>query len=321
MLYFELAAGFLLLVIGGDTLVRGSVGLARRFGLSPLLIGLVLVGFGTSTPELLTSLLAALNGAPGIAVGNVAGSNIANSLLILGLAAVIAPLVTDPAAMRRDGLVVLATALAFVGLAMVGEISRLTGAILLAGLASYIVFTYRTEKGKHTPSAEMHRAEADASTAQPWLDTLPALLVMVVAGLAMTLLGAHWLVSGATTLARSFGISEAIIGVTIVAVGTSLPELVTSVVASLKRQSDIALGNILGSNIFNIAGILGVTALVHPIAIPVEIATRDIWVMLAATIMLLVFAMSGWRICRREGALMLTSYIAYAGYLAWVAIG
>ncbi|MTH96569.1 calcium/sodium antiporter [Roseibium sp. RKSG952] len=315
MLYLQIVAGLVLLVAGGDLFIRGAVGVARHFGLSALLIGLVLVGFGTSTPELVTSLIAAMNGAPAIAIGNIAGSNIANILLILGLAAVIAPLATDPAAMRRDGVVVMASTLAFVVLAVIGEAGRIAGALLLLGLAAYILTTYRTEANKDTPSAEFHRAEADAATAQPFTSRLPFLILLLVAGLAMTIGGAHYLVNGAVGIARTMGISESVIGVTIVAVGTSLPELVTSVVAALKRQSDIALGNVIGSHIYNILGILGVTALVHPVAIPEDIAQRDVWVMLVATVVLLVFAVSGWRITRREGAIMLSGYAAFTLYL------
>ncbi|MTI45177.1 cation:H+ antiporter [Roseibium hamelinense] len=319
MLYLQVVLGLVLLVAGGDTLVRGSVGIARHFGMSPLLIGLVLVGFGTSMPELMTSILAALNDAPGIAVGNVVGSNIANILLILGISAVIAPLATDPAAMRRDGAVVTLAAIAVVALALLGEAGRISGSMLLAGLAVYLVVTYRMETGQTTPSAEFHRAEAEASTAQPFTEKLPFLIFLTIAGLAMTLGGAHYLVAGATGLARQAGISEAVIGLTIVAVGTSLPELVTSVVAAFKRQSDIALGNVIGSNIYNILGILGATALIKPIAIPAEIMDRDIWVMLAATLALVFFAFTGWKITRREGAAMLFGYALYMGYLATIA--
>ncbi len=321
MTVFEIALGLVLLVAGGDVLVRGSVGLAKRFGISELLIGLVLVGFGTSTPELMTSVLAALNGSAGLAVGNVAGSNIANILLILGLTAVISPLLVDPKALLRDGPANALTALAFTGLALSGLIGREAGLVLILALAVYLVVTYRMEKGTHTPSAELHRGEVQLVAPKTGQLNLLLNLAMAFGGLVMILGGAHFLVSGATSLAQAAGISDAVIGVTIVAVGTSLPELVTSVIAALKRQTDIALGNILGSNLFNILGILGITAVITPLQVPQEIMSFDIWVLLGATVILLVFAMTGGRICRREGAIMLLAYAGYTGYVLHNALG
>lgn len=321
MTYIEIVLGLVLLVAGGDLLVRGAVGLAQRFGLSELLIGLVLVGFGTSTPELMTSALAALNGAPGIAIGNVAGSNIANILLILGLTALIYPLRVDPAALLRDGPANALAALAFAGLALSGFIGREAGLALLVALTAYLVVTYRMEKGQTSPAAELHRGEAELVMPEPRPGNLPLNLLFALGGLVMILSGAHFLVAGATTFARAAGISDAVIGVTIVAVGTSLPELVTSVIAALKRQTDIALGNILGSNLFNILGILGLTAVISPLTVPREIMQLDIWVLLGATAALLVFAMSGWRLSRREGALMLLAYVGYTGVVLVNALG
>lgn len=321
MVAIEILLGLVLLVAGGDILVRGSVGLAQRFGISELLIGLVLVGFGTSTPELMTSLLAAMNGSPGIAVGNVAGSNIANILLILGLSALICPISVKPAALMRDGPANALAAIAFAALALSASVGRLEGIALLTGLAVYLVVTYRMEKGQDTPSAELHRSEAQSVTAQPAASGLLLNLLLAFGGLAMILGGAHFLVTGAISLAAAAGVSDAVIGVTVVAVGTSLPELVTSVIAAFRRQTDIALGNILGSNLFNILGILGVTAAFAPLQVPGEIAGFDIWVMLAATLALIVFSMSGWRICRKEAALMLIAYAGYAGFVTFNSLG
>lgn len=321
MTVLEILLGLVLLVAGGDLLVRGSVGLAQRFGISELLIGLVLVGFGTSTPELMTSILAALNGSPGIAVGNVAGSNIANILLILGLTALICPLRVDPAALMRDGPANALAALAFTGLALTGLIGREAGLALVLALVTYLVITYRMEKGQKTPAAELHRGGTELVIPQPKPSHLPLNLLMAFGGLVMILGGAHFLVAGASTIARAAGVSDAVIGVTIVAVGTSLPELVTSVMAALKRQTDIALGNILGSNLFNILGILGLTAVISPLQVPQEIMRLDIWVLLGATAALLVFAMSGWRLSRREGALMLLAYVGYTGVILAKALG
>lgn len=313
MVYLELAAGLVLLVAGGDALVRGAVATARRLGVSPLLIGLTLVGFGTSTPELVTSLQAAFLGSPGIAIGNVVGSNTANILLILGIAALITPLATQPGAMRRDGTVVLLAAIACCAVVLVGELVRPAGVVLVVLLIAYVVYTYRRERVVHDPSAEMHEHEATA--AEPGPHRLWLAVLLTVAGLGLTVLGAHFLVGSSIELARSAGISETLLGLTIVAVGTSLPELVTSLVAAIRRQGDVAFGNIVGSNIYNVLGILGVTAVVKPIPVPPEIIRFDIWVMLAATVLLLVFSVTGWRISRGEGAVLLAGYAAYLAVL------
>ncbi len=311
MIYLDIGLGLVLLVAGGELLVRGAVSTARRFGVSPLLIGLTLVGFGTSTPELVTSIQAALVGSPGIAVGNVVGSNIANIFLILGLAALIVPVTTSRSALRRDGTFLLIATAACVAVTLSGAVDRVIGAAFVAALATYVIYCYRTESKVEDELAKLHK-ESAASVQGP---RGVAAALMVVAGLALTILGARFLVTGAIELAQAAGISETVIGLTIVAVGTSLPELVTSIVAAIRRHSDIAFGNIIGSNAYNIFGILGVTALVQPIAVPPEIAVLDIWVMVGATLMLLFFAVSGWRVTRFEGALLLGGYITYVGYL------
>jgi cation:H+ antiporter len=315
-----IAGGLVVLVAGGELLVRGAVSIAQSLGVSPLMIGLTLVGFGTSTPELVTSIDAALADAPGVAVGNVIGSNICNILLILGLAALIRPVHATPAAFYRDGAVLaVATALG-VGAALEGEIGRLAGAAFVTILVGYIVLAYLLERAGVDPeAAAVHAAEAETLPAGPRAVTRAALFL--VGGLLMTLLGARWLVDGAVTAAQAFGISDAIIGLTIVAVGTSLPELVASVTAARRGQSDVAFGNIVGSNIYNIVGILGITALVKPIPVEAQFAAVDVWVMVAATLGLLVFTMSGWRINRFEGAAMLAAYAVYVGWLARQAFG
>jgi len=302
-----IAAGLVALVAGGEALVRGAVAIARRAGLSPMVIGLTLVGFGTSTPELLTSLQAAFAGAPGIALGNVVGSNIANVLLILGVAAMIAPVAVDPRALRRDGLALaLATALA-VGLVVAAPVlGRVAGALLLAGLVLFLTATLR--RPPDVPEA------ADFVP-----DAVPVRVGVAVlqfaGGLAVTLLGARLLVQGAVGLAEAAGLSPTVIGLTIVAVGTSLPELVTSAVAARRGASEVALGNVIGSNIFNLLGILGATALVHPLAIPARIAAADIWIMATATAALIVVAATGARVSRREGAGLLAAFAAYTAWL------
>ncbi|HEX6110744.1 MAG TPA: calcium/sodium antiporter [Geminicoccaceae bacterium] len=309
-----IAIGLVLLISGGELLVRGSVALARSFGVSPLLIGLTLVGFGTSTPELITSLQAALVGSPGIAVGNVVGSNIANILLILGLAAALSPIACKPAAFYRDGGALAGATVACVMVALGGTLGRASGAAFLILLAAYVVFTYVRERRAPDASAEMHIHEADLADPGPRGFWLP--LLFAGGGIAITIFGARFLVAGAIELAAAAGISEAVIGLTVVAVGTSLPELVTSVMAVQRRQGDIAVGNIVGSNIYNILGILGLTALVQPLSVPQDILRLDLWVMLGVTALLIVFAVTGWRLSRWEGGLLLAGYLTYLGVLA-----
>jgi len=311
----QLAFGLLLLVAGGDGFVRGSVAIAKRLGLSPLLIGLTLVGFGTSTPELLTSVQAVLADSPGIAVGNVVGSNTANILLILGVAALLQPLRTSPETFRRDGAMLLVATISCVGMVLWGAIPRGLGLVLVLALVVYIVHAYRQETRTQDASAVMHAAEADAA---PGPRRLWVALLFTMGGLGATLVGAKLLVDGAIATARALDVSEAVIGLTVVAVGTSLPELVVSITTTIRRESDVAFGNIVGSNIYNILGILGITALVRPLAVPAEIAAFDVWVMLAATVALLVFAVSGWRVNRLEGGLLVGAYAAYLGWLGAV---
>lgn len=311
-----IAIGLAGLIIGGEFLVRGAVSAAKAFNISPMVIGLTLVGFGTSTPELVTSLQAALSGSPGIAIGNVVGSNIGNVLLIMGIATLLAPIAVNPDAFKRDGTVfVLATALCL-GAVLLGEIGRWAGLFLVTALATYLVVTFVSER-RSAPSAASAVYEAEAG-AVPGKDlSLGMSLLLAGGGLVLTIVGARFLVSGAIAAAQAMGVSETVIGLTIVAVGTSMPELVTSVIAVRRGQSDVALGNIVGSNIFNILGILGITALVQPLVVPREIITLDIWVMCAATVLLAVFARTGWRIGRAEGAYMI---LCYAGYLAWLLV-
>lgn len=302
------------LIVGGELLVRGAVAAAKSFNISPMVIGLTLVGFGTSSPELVTSLQAALSGSSGLAIGNVVGSNIGNILLILGIAALLAPIAVDPAAFKRDGSVmVLATVLA-VGIVLVGDIGRLAGAILFASLLTYLAATLLIERrASKTAAAALYEAEAElVETANT---SVAMSLAVALVGLVITILSARALVSGAVTLAELVGMSETIIGLTIVAIGTSMPELVTSIIAVRKGQGDVALGNILGSNIFNILGILGITAMVQPMQVPAEIITSDIWVMCAATALLVLFARTGWTVGRREGAVLVLCYAVYMGML------
>jgi len=311
---FLVVAGLIGLVIGGELLVRGAVSAAKSFGISPMVIGLTLVGFGTSTPELVTSLQAALSGSSGIAIGNVVGSNIGNVLLILGIAAVMAPIAVDPKAFRRDGAVVAIATLLCLAAALVGDIGRMAGAGFVIALAAYLGFTVWSEKRSGgTPAAAVYENEADAVVGPG--TTLGMSLLIAVAGLAITIFGARFLVEGAVSLAQTAGLSETVIGLTIVAIGTSMPELVTSIIAVRKGEGAVALGNVIGSNIFNILGILGITALVQPMVIPNEIARLDIWVLCATTLALIACVRTGWTISRREGGCLVLAYAVYLGVL------
>ncbi len=303
--------GFFLLVTGGEALVNGAVNTARHLKIPPLVIGIILIGFGTSMPELVTSINAALVGAPDIAVGNVIGSNTANILLILGAAAMLSPISVSRAVLKRDGRILALLTLIFIPFALFGLITREIGALFLAILGIYIWMTYH---GGKKDSLLDELSEEVSGTIKP----LPLSLLMTLGGLTLTILGAKFLVEGAVDLARTFGISEAVIGLTIVAVGTSLPELVTSVLAARKGHSDVALGNIIGSNIFNIYGILGVTALVLPVPISDQILWQDLWVMIAATASLIGLAWWKEKISRGKGMVFLA---VYAGYTLWLYTG
>jgi cation:H+ antiporter len=308
-----LTGGLVLLTLGGELVVRGAVGVARKLGISELMIGLTLVGFGTSSPELAASVNAALAGSPGIAVGNVVGSNIANVLLIFALVAIARPIAVDPKALQRDGWVMLTATLVFIAIAVAfDEISRLTGVLFLLALIAYVIVTYLAER-KGDVSAQMHEAEGhlhDPAPARLWQSG-----AIAIVGLVMLVYGADLLVGGAQTIARAAGLSETIIGLTIVALGTSLPELVTSVMAALKGRSDVAFGGIIGSNIYNILGILGVTALVQPIVVPADLLARDWAALYVASLLVLLHANTGGRVNRFEGAFLLLHYAGYCWLL------
>ncbi|GAA6149934.1 hypothetical protein NBRC116586_29960 [Pseudooceanicola nitratireducens] len=315
-IWVPLLGGLVLLILGGDFLVRGAVQVAERLGVSPLVIGLTLVGFGTSMPELVTSVRAALSGAPGIAYGNIVGSNIANILLIVGASALVTPVVVARAALRRDAAVMLVVAAVFAALALAVPFGPLVGGGFVLALMAYIWLTIQQER-RGAPTGALHDKEVALGAVDPALEpggTRPAIwtaLALALGGLVAILLGGGLLVDGAVMLARTFGISETVIGLTIVAIGTSMPELVTSLMAALRRQGDVAFGNIVGSNIYNILGIGGATALIAPGAVPVEIARFDALVMLGVTLLLVLVAATGLKVDRREGGVLLAGYGIY----------
>jgi cation:H+ antiporter len=304
VVYVMFVLGLVGLFFGGEFLVRGAVGIARKLSVPPLVIGLTVVGFGTSTPELLVSVQAALAGAPAIAIGNVIGSNIANILLILGLTAIIMPVAMPIAETKRDFVVMISATVVLWAILIGGTVWLWQGLLLIAALAGYLFASFR---GQTSPSD----SDLPAST-----NSFLYSMLFVLAGLAALIVGAKFLVDSASEIARDFGVSEAVIGLSVVAVGTSLPELATSALAALRAQSQIAVGNILGSNIFNILGILGVTALVAPIPVDPRFAELDIMIALAAALAMLGFAVFAGRINRIGGGLLMT---AYAGYMVLLA--
>lgn len=307
-----LLLGLGLLVAGGELLVRSGVALARDLNVSPLLVGLTMVGFGTSTPELVTSVQAGWAGSPGIALGNVVGSNIANILLILGLAAVVRPLQITAGAFRRDGTVLAGVTVLLIGAAFSLGLGKVTGILFLLLLVGYTAWVYRSERAHPGPAANVFVAEGEGRPL--WRLGRVASVLVLLAALAALIAGADLFVDGARSLAATAGLSETLIGLTLVAVGTSLPELTTSVLAAARGHSDVAFGNIVGSNIFNVLGILGIAGLVAPLAFPEVLFSRDLWVLAGATGLLLVFAWTAWRLTRWEGIAFL---VAYGGYLLW----
>ncbi len=326
MSYLLLLGGLVLLIGGGELLVRGAVRLAAGIGVSPLVIGLTVVGFGTSTPELVTSVQAALSGTPGIAIGNIVGSNIANVLLILGCSALLYPIAVNSAALRRDGAVLIAVTVAFVVLAAAMPLGRVIGTCSVLLLVWYVAYLIRAERGApadahgavHDKAVALEHVDAalDPALAKPSHAGLSALLCLV--GLGLLVFGGSLFVSGAVALAQQLGVSDTVIGLTVVAVGTSLPEFITSVIAAVRKEADVAFGNIVGSNIYNLLGIGGLTALTAPLTVPPQMVAFDNLAMLAAALLMVGFAWTGLRIGRREGAVMLGGYVAYV-YLLWPA--
>lgn len=297
-------AGLVLLVLGGDLLVKGAVNLSLRLGVTPLVVGLTVVAFGTSAPEMIVSMSAALNGATDIAVGNVVGSNIANVLVILGASALVSGIVTQGHDLRESWAMMIAATILLIALALIGPIGWVQGGVLLVALA-LVLWRQLT-----TASAPDESQIDGVALGARWL----RISLWLAGGLVALPVGANLLVSGATDIALAFGISEAVIGLTLVAVGTSLPEMAASVASAIRGRADMALGNVVGSNIFNILAILGITSLVMPLPVPVEILRFDLWVMLASSLLLAPFLFRGLAVSRAVGAAFLTAY----GVYVWV---
>lgn len=316
MIYLQVIIGFVLLLGGAEFLVRGAVQVSMKLGLSMLLIGMTVVAFGTSAPEFVVSLDAALAGSPGMALGNVVGSNIANILLILGATAVLAPVIVDTRAVIRDGLMVTGASVLFTWLCLSGSIQNLAGGIMVLILMGYLYNSYRRERSGEAASAHLHEREAEEfqdvemSTWMAWLS--------LIGGLIAVGFGADQLVTGGSAIARNFGVPEEVIGLTLIAFGTSLPELAASGVAAYRGHTDVAIGNVIGSNLFNILMVAGGVAAIVSLDVPEQLVRFDLWVMMAATLVILTYLALGRRLSRIDGIAFLT---VYGLYIASQAVG
>ena len=307
MSYAFVLAGFVILLGGAEFLVRGAVGLAQILRVSKLVIGLTAVAFGTSAPELVVSVTAVLKGSPEIAIGNVVGSNICNVLLVLGAVAVIRPFLCTTPWLVRDGASVVFATLLMIGIGWTGSYVAGHGTLFLGLLVLFLYYCYRTERG--APASESHAAEVDEVTGIP--TTVPKALLVLVVGVVGVVAGSELLVMGATDIARAWGVSEATIGLTLIAFGTSLPELATAMVAAWRRHDEIAAGNVLGSNLFNILAVLGAASLTAPIPVPDAMLVFDFWVMLGATLVLIPFMVTKKPIGRNAGIAFLAVYVGF----------
>lgn len=312
--------GLIALVAGGEVLVRGASGLARTFGMSPLVVGLTVVAAATSAPELAVTVDAALSGSPGIALGNVVGSNVINVLLILGVSALVLPLAVSSQLVRADVPVLIGMSVLTLVLAHDGAISRLDGIILVVLLVAYVVLLLRMTRRRNGEAApaRVEGVEEAGSDRPIWFHAL-----FIAVGVAMLVLGARLLVRGATEIAQAFGLSDLVIGLTVVAVGTSLPELATSVTAAIRGEREMAVGNVAGSNIFNLGMVLGAAGILAPEGVPVSPGALelDLPFMVAVALALLPLAFTGYAITRFEGAVLVAYFVAYTAYLLLDAAG
>jgi len=306
--------GLVILLLAGDALVKGAVNLSLRVGIPALIVSLTIVAFGTSAPELLISVNAVLDDKPGLALGNVVGSNTANILMVLGVPAILSVLHTSECDTRKTYVFMLVASVLFIGLAFLGEFTLVSGLILLAALAFVLTDAFM-EAGRHrSANAALALSQADgiedvegADPDMPWWQ----ISVFLVLGLVGLPLGADLLVDNASIIARQYGVSDTVIGLTLVALGTSLPELATTVMAALRKQADVALGNVIGSNMFNLLAIIGITAVIGPIPVDPEFLQFDLWVMLAASLLIVPFVFFKQDIGRVWGVILTGLYVAY----------
>ena len=314
-MYVMTVAGLIVLLLGGDFLVRGSVSLARRLGISTLIIGLTVVALGTSAPELVVSIEAVVAGSPSIAIGNVVGSNIANILMVLGIPALLAPIICEGHLLNRTLFYMLVASALFIAFSWMGGFQWGHGLVLLLLFVAFLADSYRRAM----------RDQADALAVVSEVDDIQSVrgsvlitLLAIAGGLVALMLGSYLLVEGASEIARSFGVSEAVIGLTLVAIGTSLPELATCLMAAVRRHGDVAIGNVIGSNLFNILAVMGAASIVGTVPVPEKFLYFDFWIMLGASLLLVPFVLRRQPIGRVAGVILV---IAYAAYVASQFIG
>lgn len=325
--FISLLGGMLLLVLAGDVMVRGAVGVAEALGVPAIVIGLTVVAFGTSAPELFIALKAAFDDAGGIAIGNVVGSNVANVLLILGIPSLIAATACDEPGALKSALFMMGVSVIFALLCTTGILDRIAGGILLVLLGVFLADTARTVLRARRPAPVSADSRSNASDYdgdeddEPGVDLLEEVdgvpsnvliaLLFLVGGIVGLPAGAHFTIEGAVNLARQWGVSETAIGLTIIALGTSLPELTTTVMAAIRGQGAVAIGNVIGSNIFNLLAIMGITATVIPLAVPRELLVFDLWAMLGSSGLLLIFTLYKLEITRTLGITFVIFYLSY----------
>ncbi len=306
--------GFIVLVWGADRFVYGAAGTARNIGVSTLVIGLTIVGFGTSAPEILVSVMAAIDGSPGIAIGNAIGSNIANIALVLGTTALVSPLLVGSKILKREFPIMLFAMAVALLLIYDQQLGWIDGLILLSGIVAFTLWLIKAGRSKTNDKLLQKEFEAEIPRI-----SLKIAIVWTVVGLILLLISSQILVYGAVNIAKYFGVSDLVIGLTIIAIGTSLPELATSVMSAIKKEHDMAIGNIIGSNMFNLLAVLGIPAIVaSPIPLAAEVITRDYMMMLGLSIALFIFAYGfkgPGRINRLEGGLLLLTYFGYMGWI------
>ena len=307
------ALGLIILLLAGDALVRGAVNLSLRLGIPALIVSLTIVAFGTSAPELLISISAILDGAPGLALGNVVGSNTANILLVLGVPALLATMHTSECETKKTYQYMILASLLFIGLAFRGTFDWLAGLVLLGALIYVLGDAMRDALAHRKADAGDDGQEDDLEDVEGADPNMPGwqIAVFLLLGMIGLPLGADLLVDNATIIARTYGVSDTVIGLTLVAIGTSLPELATTVMAALRRQADVALGNVIGSNMFNLLAIIGVASLVGPIPVDPQFLSFDLWVMLAASLLLIPFVYMGKDITRLWGITLSVMYVTY----------
>ena len=312
-MYLLAASGFILLLSGAEIMLRGAIGIAERLRISKLLVGMTIVAFGTSSPEFLVSLKAAMSGSSALAIGNLVGSNISNILLVTGVAALLMPIVVKRGELKQDGWMLLVGTVLFLLLAVRLAIDLLAGCVLIFCFVSFLYYSYFREKRRNGVKEDTKVQSVKVSQ-----QNLMKLCIYLILGFWGLIYGAHLLVESGVEIAREFSVSETVIGLTVIALGTSLPELAATVVAAIRKHSDVALGNIVGSNIFNIVGIVGVVSIITPLSIPARVINFDGWIMFAATLLLMPYMIgSSTRMGRFQALIMLLGYLIYIASIAY----